>query len=281
MRAWGGAWGDALKAGVADPFTEMTGVPVRLDFTEDNEIKPKIWAAVDQGRVPPIHVNWDTTTNATISARRDVPVDLADLPNLGGPAADGEARGAGRVPAGEHVRVRLCMRVSAGGVSGWPANQLAGDAGAGTEGSDRALRRRNRLQSDRGHRRRRHDRRRSRQHGAGLGVLSPAQGERAAAGRGSGLHHLVPERRDRPRLHDLGQRPRGAAERHRRAVDGAGGGLQGRHRRSLDPARPAGETRSTGRASSSTTPCRARRRRPGARCSACRRSIRGWSRRRT
>lgn len=84
VRAWGGAWGDALKAGVADPFTEMTGVPVRLDFTEDNEIKPKIWAAVDQGRVPPIHVNWDTTTNATISARRDVPVDLSDLPNLEG-----------------------------------------------------------------------------------------------------------------------------------------------------------------------------------------------------
>ncbi|NBB84513.1 MAG: extracellular solute-binding protein [Alphaproteobacteria bacterium] len=84
VRAWGGAWGEALQAGVADPFTEMTGVPVRLDFTEDNEIKPKIWAAVDQGRVPPIHVNWDTTTNATISARRDVCVDLSDLPNLEG-----------------------------------------------------------------------------------------------------------------------------------------------------------------------------------------------------
>lgn len=84
VRAWGGAWGDALKAGVADPFTEATGVKVRLDFTEDNEIKPKIWAAVDQGRVPPIHVNWDTTTNATISALRGATVDLSDLPNLKG-----------------------------------------------------------------------------------------------------------------------------------------------------------------------------------------------------
>ena len=84
VRAWGGAWGDALKAGVADPFTAETGVNVRLDFTEDNEIKPKIWAAVDQGRVPPIHVNWDTTTNATISALRGVTVDLSDLPNLKG-----------------------------------------------------------------------------------------------------------------------------------------------------------------------------------------------------
>ena len=84
VRAWGGAWGDALKAGVADSFSAETGIPVRFDFTEDNEIKPKIWAAVDQGRVPPIHVNWDTTINATISARRGVTVDLSDLPNLKG-----------------------------------------------------------------------------------------------------------------------------------------------------------------------------------------------------
>lgn len=84
VRAWGGAWGEALKSGVADPFTQETGIDVRLDFTEDNEIKPKIWSAVDQGRVPPIHVNWDTTTNATISARRGVTVDLSDLENLDG-----------------------------------------------------------------------------------------------------------------------------------------------------------------------------------------------------
>ena len=84
VRAWGGAWGDALQAGVADPFTAMTGIKVRLDFTEDNEIKPKIWAAVDQGRIPPIHVNWDTSTNATISALRGATVDLSDLSNLQG-----------------------------------------------------------------------------------------------------------------------------------------------------------------------------------------------------
>lgn len=84
VRAWGGAWGDALKSGVADGYTDETGIKVRLDFTEDNEIKPKIWAAVDQGRVPPIHVNWDTTTNATISALRGVTVDLSDLSNLKG-----------------------------------------------------------------------------------------------------------------------------------------------------------------------------------------------------
>ena len=84
VRVWGGAWGEAMRAGVADPFTEMTGINVRFDFTEDNEIKPRIWAAVDQGRVPPIHINWDTSTNATISALRGVTVDLSDLPNLEG-----------------------------------------------------------------------------------------------------------------------------------------------------------------------------------------------------
>ncbi len=84
VRAWGGVWEEALKTGVSDPFTEMTGIPVRHDLTEDNEIRPKIWAAVDQGRVPPIHVNWDTTTNATKSALRGVTEDLGDLPNLEG-----------------------------------------------------------------------------------------------------------------------------------------------------------------------------------------------------
>ena len=33
VRAWGGAWGEALKGGVADGFTAKTGINVRLDFT--------------------------------------------------------------------------------------------------------------------------------------------------------------------------------------------------------------------------------------------------------
>jgi len=82
VRAWGGSWVESLKAGVSDSFTEMTGIAVRHDLTEDNEIQPRLWAAVAQKRVPPIHVNWDTTTNATKSALRGVTVDLSDLPNL-------------------------------------------------------------------------------------------------------------------------------------------------------------------------------------------------------
>ena len=84
VRAWGGVWVDALKAGVSDPFTKATGISVRHDLTEDNEIQPKVWAAVEQGRVPPINVNWDTTVNATKSALHGVTEDLSDLPNLAG-----------------------------------------------------------------------------------------------------------------------------------------------------------------------------------------------------
>jgi putative spermidine/putrescine transport system substrate-binding protein len=82
VRAWGGVWVEALEKGVSKPFTEQTGIAVRHDLTEDNEIRPKIWAAVDQGRAPPIHVNWDTSTNATKSALRGVTEDLGGLPNL-------------------------------------------------------------------------------------------------------------------------------------------------------------------------------------------------------
>ncbi|WP_159709617.1 ABC transporter substrate-binding protein [Geminicoccus flavidas] len=82
VRAWGGVWADALDKGVSQPFTAATGIRVRHDLTEDNEIQPKIWQAAAQGRVPPIHVNWDTTVNATKSALRGVTEDLSDLPNL-------------------------------------------------------------------------------------------------------------------------------------------------------------------------------------------------------
>ena len=84
VRAWGGSWVEALKAGVSDPFTKATGIAVRHDLTEDNEIQPKVWAAVAQKRTPPIHINWDTTTNATKSALRGVTEDLSDLSNLKG-----------------------------------------------------------------------------------------------------------------------------------------------------------------------------------------------------
>ena len=56
---------------------------------------------------------------------------------------------------------------------------------------------------------RRHDGRHPGQHAAGLGFHRQAEGAGAAAGRGPRLHDLVPERRDRRRLHDPEQRARG------------------------------------------------------------------------
>src|SRR5919108_276529 len=68
VRAWGGVWVEALEAGVSKPFSEATGIAIKHDLTEDNELQPKLWSAVDQGRTPPVHVNWDTSTNAAKSA---------------------------------------------------------------------------------------------------------------------------------------------------------------------------------------------------------------------
>ncbi|WP_206513364.1 ABC transporter substrate-binding protein [Pelagibacterium montanilacus] len=91
VRAWGGVWMESLAEGVSKPFEEATGIRVRHDLTEDNEMQPRIWAAVAQNRTPPIHVNWDTSTNATQSALRGVCDTLTPdmVPNLEGllPAA--------------------------------------------------------------------------------------------------------------------------------------------------------------------------------------------------
>jgi putative spermidine/putrescine transport system substrate-binding protein len=98
VRAWGGVWVEALDKGVSKPFTEQTGIAVRYDLTEDNELRPKIWAAVDQGRVPPVHVNWDTSTNAAKSALRGVGEELGDLPTLAEMFAEARPAGFKGVP---------------------------------------------------------------------------------------------------------------------------------------------------------------------------------------
>ncbi len=82
VRVWGGEWKDAIDAGVSKSFTKATGIAIRYDETEDNELQPKLWAAVKQKRRPPVAVNWDTTTNATKSAMKSMGEDLTGLPNL-------------------------------------------------------------------------------------------------------------------------------------------------------------------------------------------------------
>jgi putative spermidine/putrescine transport system substrate-binding protein len=82
VRVWGGVWEQAITEGVSKPFTAMTGIAIRNDLTEDNELQPKLWAAADAGQTPPVHINWDTSTNAAKSALRGVAVDLGDLAGL-------------------------------------------------------------------------------------------------------------------------------------------------------------------------------------------------------
>jgi putative spermidine/putrescine transport system substrate-binding protein len=73
---------DSLKKGVSEPFTEQTGIKIAYDTTYHEEMKPKIWQAVAQKRVPPVHVDWDISATAIESALRGVCTDLSDLPNL-------------------------------------------------------------------------------------------------------------------------------------------------------------------------------------------------------
>jgi putative spermidine/putrescine transport system substrate-binding protein len=82
VRAWGGNWVDSLEKGVSQPFTEATGIKISYDTTYHEEMKPKIWQAIAQNRVPPVHVDWDISATAIESALRGVCTDLSDLANL-------------------------------------------------------------------------------------------------------------------------------------------------------------------------------------------------------
>ncbi len=93
VRAWGGVWVDSAEGRRLRSRSPRRPALPSADLTEDNEIQPKVWAAVEQGRVPPININWDTTINATKSALRGVTEDLSDLPNLAGAARPRQARG--------------------------------------------------------------------------------------------------------------------------------------------------------------------------------------------
>ncbi|WP_176819510.1 extracellular solute-binding protein, partial [Halopenitus persicus] len=61
MRAWGGSWQEALDQAVAQPFSEDTGITIEYNNTESEVMHGKIRTAINQGRTPPVHVNWATT----------------------------------------------------------------------------------------------------------------------------------------------------------------------------------------------------------------------------
>ncbi len=84
VRAWGGAWQDAIDLGVSKPFSEKTGIKIIYDNTEDNEIQPKLRMAFRHKSRPPIDVNWDTTINAMRSSLGGLAVNMDEkrVPNL-------------------------------------------------------------------------------------------------------------------------------------------------------------------------------------------------------
>ena len=237
VRAWGGVWVEALEKGVSRPFTEQTGIAVRHDLTETRPEPTRArrraqrprrhrrlgrGRVVDQGRAPPIHVNWDTSTNATKSALRGVTEDLGDLPNLKDmlPAAK---------PAGfDGVPLLSCTPTS----TSWPTATRRSRAAPRTAGrscstrssrADRALRRHRLPPGGRDPGRRHHGRHPANMQPAWdflakLKQQSPLLGEDP--------DHLVPERRDRRRLHHPEQRPRRQAERDRGFLDRAEGGAK-------------------------------------------------------
>lgn len=84
VRSWDGNWKDGIEKGVAEGFSDATGIKISFDTTFHEEMKSKIWAAQAQGRVPPVNVNWDISATAVESALRGACVDLGDLSNLGG-----------------------------------------------------------------------------------------------------------------------------------------------------------------------------------------------------
>ncbi len=82
VRSWDGVWLESLRRGVSEPFSDATGIPILHTVTQDIETVPEILDAVEHGRVPPIHVDWNTAINITMLALRGATEDLSDLAGL-------------------------------------------------------------------------------------------------------------------------------------------------------------------------------------------------------
>ncbi|WP_176819484.1 extracellular solute-binding protein, partial [Halopenitus persicus] len=76
VRAWGGSWQEALDQAVAQPFSEDTGITVEYDNTEGEVMHGKIRTAINQGRTPPVHVNWATTPYCYRAYAQDLSQEL-------------------------------------------------------------------------------------------------------------------------------------------------------------------------------------------------------------
>ncbi len=82
VRTWGGIWLESLRKGVSEPFSRETGIPVTHIVLEDYLTGGMILEALKAGRPPPVHVDWNTTINATQLALQGGTVDIGDIAGL-------------------------------------------------------------------------------------------------------------------------------------------------------------------------------------------------------
>ena len=226
---------------MSDPFTAATGIAVRHDLTEDNEIQPKVWAAVEQGRVPPIHINWDTTTNATKSALRGVTEDLSDLPNLAGVLPFAKPEGLTAVPlVNTYAYVYVLAYRDEAFPDGPPTSwnvlldpKFKGRVAIYNDGIG--------MHFPAVSRRRRQAGGYPRQHAAGLGLVHQAEGAGAAARRGSRTSPTWFQNGEIDVACTISSNAREAKKNGIKVeLDGAGGGREDGHRLPVDPEGPAG-----------------------------------------
>lgn len=93
VRTWGDPWEQTYAEGPGAEFTRRTGIPVRFDTTDFNEIQAKVSQSVRAGRRPPVDVVLTIETSAfTAEAQKlSVPLDptivtrMAELNPVGRP----------------------------------------------------------------------------------------------------------------------------------------------------------------------------------------------------
>ena len=89
--------------------------------------------------MPPIHINWDTTTNATKSALRGVTEDLSDLPTSTNATDLAKPVGLDGYPIVNTYGYVYVLAYPAGGFPGRPAEVLEGPARPEVQGPHRPL----------------------------------------------------------------------------------------------------------------------------------------------
>lgn len=95
VRTWGDPWAQTYADGPGADFTRRTGIPVRFDTTDFNEIQAKVSQSVKAGRRPPVDVVLTIETSAFTAdvQKLSVPLDpaivtrMAELNPVGRPAS--------------------------------------------------------------------------------------------------------------------------------------------------------------------------------------------------